>query len=178
MSSSKSRQTAKKASPRSRPKKSTRKKSASGTKGSGSPKGGFRRHSGTCVECGAEMVTVQGPQTYSVNGETVRVPKAEFLRCTDCKSVAFRFDQLRHLREAAFAKYREANGLLSADEIRSLRERHNLTQADFARILRVGQNTLSRWEANRNVQSASLNSLLELIRDVPGTLEYLESRAA
>lgn len=119
-----------------------------------------------------------GSRSFSVNGETVKVPKVEHLRCEQCKAVAYRFDQMRHLREKAFSLYREENGLLSADEIRSLRESHGLTQADFARILRVGQNTLSRWESNRNVQSASLNSLLELIRDVPGTLEYLESKAA
>ena len=117
-------------------------------------------------------------RSFSVNGESVKVPKAEHLRCAQCKAVAYRFDQMRHLRERAFALYREANSLLGADEIRSLREGHGLTQAEFARLLRIGQNTLSRWEANRNVQSASLNSLLELIRDVPGTLEYLESKAA
>jgi DNA-binding transcriptional regulator YiaG len=35
-------------------------------------------------------------------------------------------------------------GLLTADELRSLRQRFGLTQAEMARLLRLGQNTLSR----------------------------------
>ena len=69
------------------------------------------------------MICTTGPRTFEVNGETVRVPSSEFLRCDSCRAVAYRLDQLRHLREQAFAIYREANHLLSADEIRSLRER-------------------------------------------------------
>jgi hypothetical protein len=43
---------------------------------------------------------------------------------------------------------------------------------------RLGGNTLSRWEAGRNVQSAAMDVLLRLIRDLPGSLEYLREHAA
>jgi DNA-binding transcriptional regulator YiaG len=68
--------------------------------------------------------------------------------------------------------------LLSADEIHSIRERFGLTQAELARLLRLGANTISRWEAARNAQTASLDMVLRVIRDVPGTLDYLRRRAA
>jgi DNA-binding transcriptional regulator YiaG len=67
---------------------------------------------------------------------------------------------------------------LSADDIRSLRERFGLTQAELARLLRLGQNTLSRWEAARNIQTAAMDVLLRVLRDVPGGLEYLRKHAA
>jgi putative zinc finger/helix-turn-helix YgiT family protein len=70
------------------------------------------------------------------------------------------------------------SGLLTADEIRSLRERFGVTQAELARLLRLGQNTLSRWEAGRNVQTAAMDVLLRVLRDVPGGLEYLRKHAA
>jgi DNA-binding transcriptional regulator YiaG len=41
------------------------------------------------------------------------------------------------------------------------------------RLLRLGGNTVSRWEAGRNVQSAAMDVLLRLIRDLPGSVEYL-----
>jgi len=39
-------------------------------------------------------------------------------------------------------------------------------------------NTASRWESGRNVQSAAMDMLLRLIRDVPGSIPYLRARAA
>jgi len=59
-----------------------------------------------------------------------------------------------------------------------LRERFGLTQAELVRLLRLGQNTLSRWEAGRNVQTAAMDVLLRVLRDVPGGLEYLRKHAA
>jgi HTH-type transcriptional regulator/antitoxin MqsA len=82
------------------------------------------------------------------------------------------------MRLGAFDIYRRTHGLLSADEIRALRERYGLTQAELARLLRLGGNTISRWEAGRNVQTAAMDVLLRLIRDLPGSLKYLREHAA
>jgi putative zinc finger/helix-turn-helix YgiT family protein len=74
--------------------------------------------------------------------------------------------------------YREKHGLLSADEIRAIREQFHLTQADLARLLRLGANTVSRWESGRNVQTSAMDIWLRLIRDLPGSIEYLREHAA
>jgi len=66
----------------------------------------------------------------------------------------------------------------AADEIRSIRERFGLTQAELARLLRLGDYTISRWEAGRNVQAAAMDMLLRMIRDLPGSLDYLRKHAA
>lgn len=73
--------------------------------------------------------------------------------------------------------YREKYRLLSSDEIRSLRERLRLTQVALAKLLRLGGNTISRWEAGRNVQTAAMDILLRLIRDLPGSVRYLREHA-
>lgn len=89
---------------------------------------------------------------------------------------------LRRLRrercEDAIALYRKKHGLLSADNIRAIRERFGLSQAELADLLRLGANTISRWESGRNVQSAAMDILLRLIRDLPGSIEYLRNPAA
>jgi putative zinc finger/helix-turn-helix YgiT family protein len=87
-------------------------------------------------------------------------------------------DHARQLRERALEVYRKKYDLLSADEIRSIRERFGLTQAQLAKLLRLGGNTISRWEAGRNVQTAAMDVLLRLIRDIPGSLDYLRKHAA
>jgi putative zinc finger/helix-turn-helix YgiT family protein len=124
------------------------------------------------------MVRRRGTLHLPVNGEDVAVPSVVHLRCTHCSEVVLKYGDSKRLGQDAIAIYRERHGLLSAEEIRELRERHDLTQAELARLLRLGSNTVSRWEAGRNVQSASMDILLRLIRDLPGSIEYLREHAA
>ncbi len=89
-----------------------------------------------------------------------------------------RLDESRKLRENAIELYRKKYRLLLGDEIQSIRERNQLTQAQFALLFKLGVNTLSRWESGRNVQSSAMDVLLRLIRDVPRTLAYLQGLVA
>jgi putative zinc finger/helix-turn-helix YgiT family protein len=134
--------------------------------------------SDACPVCGTSMKEKRGKLAFPVNGEDVRVPDATHLACPKGHDPVLRADDARRLRERAIDLYRNRYGLLTADDIRSLRERVSLTQAELARLLRLGQNTLSRWEAGRNVQTAALDVLLRVLRDVPGGLEYLRMHAA
>jgi HTH-type transcriptional regulator/antitoxin MqsA len=131
-----------------------------------------------CPTCGTMMRRTQEAVTSSVNGEEIRVPNISHLRCPKCGEGLFSLQEAEALRLGAFDIYRRTHGLLSADEIRAIRERYGLTQAELARLLRLGGNTVSRWEAVRNVQTAAMDVLLRLIRDLPGSLEYLREHAA
>ena len=132
----------------------------------------------SCPSCGSTMREHRGRLRYPVNGEEIAVLDVSHLWCTKCGEVVLRRDESRHLREHAVGAYRRKYRLLSADDIRSLRERHGLTQASLAALLRLGGNTISRWESGRNVQTAAMDVLLRLIRDVPGSLDYLRTHAA
>ena len=120
----------------------------------------------------------RGRLRLPVNGEDVLVPSALHLRCPACGETVLRFEDARRLSTDAIAIYRRKHGLLSADEIRAIRKSFGLTQRELARLLRLGSNTLSRWEAGRNVQTEAMDVLLRLIRDVPGSLQYLRDHAA
>ena len=133
---------------------------------------------GSCPSCGTLMKPNSGSIGFPVNGEETSVPDSPHLRCPKCKEVVLRLDEARKLRERAHEIYREKLGLLTADDIQSLRERHGLTQGGLGELLGLGQNTLSRWESGRNVQSLAMDYLLRLVRDVPGTLDYLKKLAA
>lgn len=131
-----------------------------------------------CPVCGTLMKEKRGRLSFPVNGEEIRVSDATYLACAKGHDPVLRADDARRLRERALDLYRRKYRLLSADEIRSLRERFGLTQAELARLLRLGQNTLSRWEAGRHAQTAAMDVLLRMLRDVPGGLEYLRKHAA
>jgi len=131
-----------------------------------------------CPECGTPMKERRGKLRLPVNGEEITVPEATHLICPRCHEVLLRSDDARRLRRGALEIYRAKYGLLSADDIRSIRERLDLTQAELAHLLRLGGNTISRWESARNVQTASMDMLLRMIRDLPGSLDYLRKHAA
>ncbi len=131
-----------------------------------------------CPVCGTGMVQKRGTLRVPVNGEDIAVPSAVHLSCPKCGEVLLGFTESKRLGEDAIAIYRRKHGLLSADEIRAIRECFSLNQADLARLLRLGANTVSRWESGRNVQTAAMDILLRLIRDIPGSLDYLRKHAA
>lgn len=131
-----------------------------------------------CPRCGTPMVERRLAMKAPVNGEDVSVPSALHLRCLRCDEVVLRFSDARRLQEDAIALYRKKHGLLSADEIRTIRERFGLTQSELARLLHLGANTISRWESGRNVQTEAMEMLLRLLRDLPGSLDYLREHAA
>ena len=56
-----------------------------------------------------------------------------------------------------------ALGLLTPAEILAVRERLNLTQAEFARLTRLGEATISRWERGRLLQNPAMDRYLRLI---------------
>ena len=124
------------------------------------------------------MVEKRATLRLPVNGEEIAVRSAAHLACPKCGETVLRHRDSRRLGEDAVAIYRKKHGLLSAEEIRALRERLDLTQADLAHLLRLGANTVSRWESGRNVQTAAMDILLRIVRDLPGSVEYLRSHAA
>lgn len=131
-----------------------------------------------CPTCGTRMVEKRGALRLPINGEEILVPAVAHLKCPKCGEIVLRFQDSRRLHEDAIAIYRKKHGLLSADEIRVIRERFGLTQSHLAGLLRLGANTVSRWESGRNVQTAAMDILLRLIRDLPGSIDYLRDHAA
>jgi putative zinc finger/helix-turn-helix YgiT family protein len=134
--------------------------------------------SDACPTCGTTMLEKRARLHLPVNGEDIAVPSAAHLRCPKCDEIMLRFQDSKRLGEDAIAIYRKKHGLLSADEIRAIRQRFDLTQADLTRLLHLGANTISRWESGRNVQTEAMDILLRMIRDLPQSLEYLRARAA
>ena len=131
-----------------------------------------------CPACGTVMRERLAQLRRPVNGEEVTVPSASHLWCPSCGEIVLRFGEAKHLHQQALAIYRSRHGLLAPDEIRAIRERLGLTQTELARLLRLSANTVARWEAGRNVQTTPLDLLLRMLRDVPGSIDYLRDHAA
>jgi putative zinc finger/helix-turn-helix YgiT family protein len=124
------------------------------------------------------MKPFKGKLRLPVNGEETTVPGAEGLKCPKCHEMVLDLSQARRLNEMAVETYRKKHGLLSSGEIKAIRSHFRLKQEELARLLKLGPNTISRWESGRNAQTAAMDVLLRMIRDLPGSFEFLRELAA
>jgi DNA-binding transcriptional regulator YiaG len=68
-------------------------------------------------------------------------------------------------------------GLLTPEQIRSLRERLGLTQREVSELLQIGEKTWTRWETGHERPSRSTNVLLSALSDGKIDVAYLLSLA-
>jgi putative zinc finger/helix-turn-helix YgiT family protein len=92
---------------------------------------------------------------------TARIPVH---RCAVC-GFEFTDDEADVARHEAVCKHL---GVLTPAEIQRIRERHRLSRAEFARLTRIGEASLARWEKGFLIQNAAADNYLRL-------LSYLEN---
>jgi putative zinc finger/helix-turn-helix YgiT family protein len=104
-------------------------------------------------------------------GETrsLFVPDLAWQECDHCGEAFLDDSATRKLETAR----REASGLLSAAEIRQLRWRMNMTQAQISALLGIGEKTYCRWESGAYVQSVAFDNYLRLVREIPDAVRLL-----
>jgi putative zinc finger/helix-turn-helix YgiT family protein len=66
--------------------------------------------------------------------------------------------------DAAFREYRNAKNLLMPEQIKAIREQYGLTQVAFAKILGLGDKTITRYE-NGSLQDEAQNNLILLVQN-------------
>lgn len=70
---------------------------------------------------------------------------------------------------------RQHLGLLQPDQIRQMLAKHNLTQRKFAALLRVAEESVSRWLNGLSIQSRALDTLMRIYFANPDVREMLAS---
>lgn len=125
-----------------------------------------------CPKCGKEVETEmrQVEETYTVKGDDITVI-ADVCFCKSCGDELWNeeFDEQNLLK--AYTEYRRRHNLLQPEEIQAIREKYNLSQRTFARILGFGDKTITRYE-NGSIPDAAQNNLMMLVQD-PNNFEFL-----
>jgi len=112
-------------------------------------------------------------EVYNVRGEPIEI-EAEVAICQKCGSKIFDEERDSRNLEKAYSFYREKRKLLSADEIRSIREKYGLSQRALSRLLGWGEITIHRYE-NGAVQDNVHNSTLRLIENPQNMQKLFET---
>jgi putative transcriptional regulator len=130
---------------------------------------------GQCPSCGRQALerrVIREEFDYGADDERVRVvaEAVPVLVCPACEEV-FYGPEAEQVHHRAICK---ALGLLTPEQIRGVRERLGMSQADFARLTGIGVATLSRWEQGRLMQTRSLDGYLQVLDAVPDAVRVLE----
>lgn len=144
-----------------------------------------------CSKCNAnvESTIKEVNEIYPVKGEDIEIiAKVRF--CNSCGEDIWDDELDSQNLLNAYAKYRQKHGLLQPSEIRSIREQYGLSQVAFARVLGLGDKTITRYEngsiadmAQNNLillvqQFSNFEKLLELNKEKISDIDYQTARAA
>jgi HTH-type transcriptional regulator/antitoxin MqsA len=69
--------------------------------------------------------------------------------------------------------YREADGLLTGNQIKAIRDDLGLTQAEAAKVFGGGKNAFTKYENGDVTQSVAMDKLIRTAYAVPAALDFL-----
>ncbi|MGD0485036.1 MAG: type II TA system antitoxin MqsA family protein [Gemmatimonadales bacterium] len=119
-----------------------------------------------CPFCGAKAVRVTSA-TRTVNaGDGARLTYRERLsHCARCGEEFFTHEQSLAASRSRAGVLRTHEGLLAPEEIRSIRGRYGVSQAELERMLGLGAKTVVRWERGTVRQSQAADLLLRIVAE-------------
>lgn len=120
----------------------------------------------TCRECGGSMERARVVREVQVGHRSIPV-EAEVSRCSRCGEILLAAGQMREMQRRAAEIARQEDGLLAPAEIRALRERYQLSQEAFERLIKADPKTVTRWERGTVCQNGTADTLMRLLRDEP-----------
>jgi len=122
-------------------------------------------HDGTrsCPVCDSKSLGVRIEEdrfVYGTGAQAVElVAKIPVVTCQEC-SFEFTDSRADELKHEAICHHLD---LLTPREIVEIRKRYNLSQAELARISKVGEASINRWENGLVIQNPAMDRYLRLI---------------
>lgn len=104
-----------------------------------------------CLECGAVMEISVGPHRY-ISGLDIVLHDIEVRRCPECGEEEVVIPKIEELHSVIAKSISKRPGQIQPREIRFLRTFLGYSSVDFARLLGVAPETVSRWENLRKPQ--------------------------
>lgn len=134
-------------------------------------------HDTKCKICG-EGICVEKNEVENFTHNNITKPIVlKGYECNNCYSSFSTPAQAKANKRAVIAFRREADELLSASEVRLVRETLGITQVESSRYFGGGPIAFSKYESDDVAQSSSMDTLLRVAYAVPGVMAFLKARA-
>lgn len=114
-------------------------------------------------------------ETYMVKDENITID-ATVCVCAECRRDIFVPEIENDNLRKAYDIYRKKRGLLLPSEIKEIREKYKLSQTAFAKLLGMGEKTITRYE-NGRIQDEAQNNLILLMRDKDAFMTLFEKNS-
>ena len=115
-------------------------------------------------------------ETYRYKGQRFSLSASEYSVCRECGFDVVLPPQKRRNEARIRDEHRRIDGLLTGRQIKAIRKRLGLTQAQAARLMGGGDNAFSKYERGEVTQSVAMNQLLRVLAAVPDAREVLVTR--
>jgi len=126
-----------------------------------------------CPICGEGTLEPHiGPNAVEYKGQHTEID-CRYSICDLCGSEQSGADQLRANKRAMVAFRKRVDGLLAGSQVRTLRRRLGLSQADAARVFGGGPVAFSKYEKDDVAQSEAMDKLLRLAAALPDAYDQL-----
>ena len=107
-----------------------------------------------CLECANEQVEERRePHIYKLKGRDVEIGADWHFACLKCGAISHIGPMLDASFRAVAEQTRCEDGLLTVDNLRSVRLRYGFKQSEMETLLGCGEKTWIRWERGKVVQS-------------------------
>jgi HTH-type transcriptional regulator/antitoxin MqsA len=126
----------------------------------------------SCYLCDSPAYLVRGRSKTMMGARPVTF-EDEFYKCSNCGEKFYVGAMADERSRRAAAAVRRVERLLAPDEIREIRTRYGMSQADFERLINSGEKTVVRWEKGTVAQNATADTLLRILRDHPDVVAKL-----
>lgn len=118
-----------------------------------------------CLQCN-QVITpqlIQREETHTYRGEAFII-RANASVCPHCGEEFLTEESHDSNLQTLQAMYRSGHSLLTPDEIRGIRAQYDLSAKSFAKVLGLGEISITRYE-NGSVQDEAQNNLIFLMKD-------------
>jgi putative transcriptional regulator len=118
-----------------------------------------------CDDCGEQVITVRNAvRRYDIGGlPHVELHGVEVTRCEGCGKEGVAIPRIGQLHRVLAAGLVTQQRMLAPVEIRFLRKHSGLSMAEFAQMMGVARETVSRWETGAKPMGAVADRLLRLL---------------
>lgn len=125
-----------------------------------------------CPMCGeSSLEKREQEEVFTYKGYKKSIPNYPVLVCDACGEELVDASDSKKFEKVRTDFRRKVDGLLTSDEIKSLRINLGYTQKKFAEILKVGEKNFARYENGSSTQSRTMDNLLRVLREFPFTLK-------
>ncbi len=123
-----------------------------------------------CPECGGKMIRETRSVPYTYKDQTIHVEQPGDW-CQACGEGVLTVADIKATEKELHDFRIKVDGLLTSDEIRTIRKKLKLTQRDAAAIFGGGPNAFSRYERGEATQMKAVDVLLRLLDKHPSLVD-------